>query len=714
MAAFIFGNVKIPFLTTWKPFFRIQYLREDFVSGLTVACVALPLSLALAMASGTKGESGLITAIIAGIIGPLFGGAALSINGPANSMPILVAMAIQKYGIQCLPFLVLASGFLQFLSGVFGFGRVIRFTPLPVIHAFTAGIGALLFIGQLSRALGLPLPDQNHIVQVTIHIFGLIDKIQFESLCLTVVVILIVFLFPRISKRIPAYLAAVLIPTLFVMLMKIKVPLIGNIPASLPLPHLPILPREHILDLLSLSLIAFSLASLETLLSLGSLERLTNKKYNPDHELIGQGLSNIVSSCFCGLPATGVIARSTLNVQAGAKTGRSSIFHSLFMIAAIFMLAPMTSQIPIPVLAGVILSVSLKMLRPLEFVRLWRVSRFEGGIFLVTFFSIIFLGMIVGIQAGILAALVITALHLGRSKAKIEKFEDSGLPNISIEGALTFMSAKTFEQIRYQINQKVSVNGLVIDMSQVNHMDVSGAHQFIEILEPLIRNSKLALVGLTSHCRQTLTNVDVGYNIVDTIAMNSHEVFDILNISPKKVEDSNPHTLFVTCLDGRLNPTAIAGASPGDLYVLRNIGNLVPCAGSDALPAEGAAVEFAIARLKIKEVIICGHSDCDSVQTALRYQQTHYDQTHQLPHMESWLKQLEPVCSVLPPNVSLREAIQANLLKQLENLKTYPLVQEKLSQKELKISIWFFNALDESIEEWDEATQRFIPQIARF
>ncbi len=405
-------DLGIPFLVSeWKALLSPKFIKEDVVAGLTVACIAIPLSFAIALASGVKPEVGLVTAIVAGIVCALFGGTTLSVSGPAAAMSVLIASVVETHGYNNLLVIGLLCGLFQLLSGILGIGKLIRLVPNAVIAGFTAGIGAIILIGQLPRALGLPPPTQSHVLDVITHIGSYLHDTRIPVLGITLLTIVIMLRLPKLLPKLPAPLVAVVLPTLIVYLFKLEVPLIGDIPRSLPLPTLPQFP-ENWGPILNSAITVFALASLETLLSSTAIDRMSKSKpHEPNQELIGQGIGNLVVPLFGGIPVTGVIARTALNFQSGAKTRRSSIVHSLTLLAVVFLIAPIMSQIPIAALAGVLLSVALNMLNPKEFNAILSVSKAEAIVYVVTLAVVVLVDLIVGVQAGVAAAVVIGVIR---------------------------------------------------------------------------------------------------------------------------------------------------------------------------------------------------------------------------------------------------------------------------------------------------------------
>jgi carbonic anhydrase len=468
----------------WRALLRPQDLGRDLAAGSTVACIALPLSLAIALASGVTPAVGLVTAIVGGIVCALFGGTPLQTSGPAAAMAVLVATIVQEHGLAALLLVTVGCGVLQLLVGVLGLGRFVRLVPLPVIEGFTAGIGAIIVIGQLPRALGLPPPAQSHVTDVITHIADLIHRTSAVAVVVTLVTLGVIYGLPRITRRLPAHLVAVVIATALVVIVGWETPRIGEIPRSLPAPHLPALPAGAQLGALAAStVVVFALASLETLLSSTVVDKMTGTRSEPDQELIGQGLGNVASALFGGIPVTGVIVRSSTNVQAGAKTRRSTIIHSLALVATVLVLAPWMEKIPVAALAGVLFSVAFRMLDPASFRRLWRHSRGEGAVYAVTFSTIVFVDLLEGVQWGIVAALAIAAVRLGgaRMATRAKRLGDHYL--FKLEGPLTFLSSLEIDAVRTELNQLEEGRSVVFDLDGVETIDASGAELVGGLLE---------------------------------------------------------------------------------------------------------------------------------------------------------------------------------------------------------------------------------------
>ena len=729
-------------LPEWKRILSREYLKEDCVAGLTVACIALPFSLAIALASGVDPVVGLVTAIVASIVCGLFGGTPLGISGPAAVMTVLIASIVQQYGTPGLILIGLGCGLLQLLTGVLGLGKIIGFIPIPVIAGFTAGIGAIIFIGQLPRALGLPVPDPSHVFDVVNHLWDFIHVTQFGALSVALLTILITFILPRFFPRLPAPLIAVLIPSVLVDFFKLDVEMIGAIPSSLPWPTFPVFSGNTQgtpwVNLLGPTVVVFLLASLQTLLASRAVDRLSKAEtHDSDLEMIGQGLGNVTVSLFGGIPVTGLIARSASNIQAGARTRRASLFHAFFLLLAVYFFSSLISKIPTAVLAGTLLSVSLRMLHPRELIELWKASHAQALIYLITFFVIVCVDLTVGIQAGVIAAVVIALIRLEKSTTSVELSHSAGPSQVSIDGALTFLSTSKLDAIRTQLRKTDCSQGLLIDLSRVNSMDVTGVSQLAEMTEELERSGILfAIKGLSPSNRDLLLSSSQSRNLVRHLASSEDDVFRLLGkeggytgldrlfygvgkfqrelkegyqaLFHKLAEGQSPHTLLITCSDSRINPNLITSTEPGEIFIVRNVGNIIPRFGEDSTPAEGAAVEFALGVLGVKEVIVCGHSGCGAMSALLSGHIFTEESRKKLPSVAKWLEYARSIRNQLPEGATADQVAELNALMQLENLKTYPLIQQKLASGEVRLHAWYYNIRDSQLEEWDESQNIFV------
>ncbi|MBA2653791.1 MAG: bifunctional SulP family inorganic anion transporter/carbonic anhydrase [Gammaproteobacteria bacterium] len=710
----------------WKKLFSKQYLLDDINAGLTVACVAIPLSLAIALASGVSPAVGLVTAIIGGIVCALFGGTPLAVSGPAAAMTILIANSVEKFGVKGLVFICLVIGLMQLLSGVLRLGRLSRFVPLPVIAAFTSGIGVIIIIGQLPRIFGLSQPATASIFSVISHLWQYLSSIQPVALIVVAVTITIIRLLPKVLPKIPAAIIAVIAATSIVHLFSLSgLPVIGDIPRTLPMPKLPSMAISSMGELMLTTFTIYMLACLETLLSSSAIDKLIKvEKHDPDQELIGQGLGNIVSSLFGGIPLTGVIARSAVNVKSGAKTRRASIIHSIVLLLAVFFAAPLIAMIPIAALAGVLVSVAFSMINYQEFRNLLRTSHSEAAIYAVTFLMIIFVDLTAGIQVGILAACLIILVRASKNHMHISSHSKDAV-RLSLHGPLTFLSMTKVSELEKNLQDESPSKPIILDLSDVTDLDSSGASAIIDFVNNFHnRDFNVFLKGLPRRF-ESLFMVCEGEKIFEECYISSEsELKDKLSLksfhgrllhgvqkfhadiegADKRLYEhianrQDPHTLFITCSDSRILTSMITQSDPGELFIVRNVGNFIPPYNPEELHSEVAALEFALTQLDIREIVICGHSNCGAMKAAS-------EGNLNLPaQLTGWVDRIKSQLNLSIKDVN--ELAKQNVMNQIGNLKQYSLVKQKLEKKSLNIHGWFIDLEQHVIFEWNERVKSF-------
>jgi carbonic anhydrase len=715
----------------WAGMFRREQLREDVVAGVSVALLAIPLSLAIALASGVPPAAGLASAIVAGVIAAWFGGTPLAVTGPAAAMAVLIMNVVEHHGMGGLLVTTLAVGVLQLVTGALGFGRVARLVPLPVIEGFTAGIGAIILVGQLPRALGLKPPEESHVVDVITHIGDLFHESRPTSLAVALGSLAICMFAPKLHRRLPGPLLAVILPSAVVIALGIPMEGVGSIPRALA-PHWPSFDLD-LGSLVSPILMVFALASLESLLSAAAVDKLARgARHDPDQEFIGQGLANMGSALFGGIPVTGVIARSALNVQAGGKTRRAALLHALIVFALVMGAAPLLELIPVAALAGVLMSVALRMLDPRPLLSLYKSSRADAAVYAVTFVLMVSLDLIEGVQWGLGAAFVVAALWTTRNKAQL-RFESEGVQRLVLEGSLTFLTAIKFDQLREQASKLTPGSAVILDLAAVGHVDSSGAEYLADLGRYLLdRGVHVALLGMLPEVRERVLAADHEQVLAAHIASSEVELMRLL---PRAAGDTRtrlsygvaayrrvhrpryeelfkslaksqaPHTLFITCADSRVVPNLITATDPGELFILRNVGNMIPPWSRRETPAAAAGVEYAVGILKVSDIVICGHSGCGAIG-ALRKPDT---VPEHLESLRSWLNEASAraLCDHVPGDVADDEVARMNALLQLQNLRTYDIVRQREGNGELQLRAWFFDIGSGEIEHYDADAKRW-------
>jgi len=389
-----------------------QLFLSDLLSGITVGLVALPLAMAFAIASGVPPEAGLYCAIVAGFVISALGGSRTQIGGPTGAFVVVVFGIIAKYGVDGLFMSTLMGGVLLFVLGVTGLGSAVKFIPRPVVVGFTNGIAVIIASTQLKDFFGLKidkvpgefLARMEAVVRHISSFSGLETTLAVASLAVIIV-------FMRYVKRVPGYIVALVLGTLAVIVFKLPVETIGTrfggIPSGLPVLKVPHLHLDLLRPLVSPAITIAMLGAIESLMSAVVSDRMSGDKHNPNVELMGQGVANILSPLFGGLPATGAIARTATNIRAGAKTPVSGMIHALTLLAIVVFAAPLAKFIPLSVLAAILLVVSYNMGEWREIPELLKLSRLEISTWLVTFLLTVFADLTVAVEAGMILAVLV-------------------------------------------------------------------------------------------------------------------------------------------------------------------------------------------------------------------------------------------------------------------------------------------------------------------
>jgi len=410
-------------VTIWREGYTKQRLRNDVVAALTVAIVALPLSMAIAVASGVTPERGLYTAIVGGTLVSALGGSRYQIGGPAGAFIVLVAATVARFGVEGLLLAVLLSGSLLALSGLLRIGSLIRHIPHAVTVGFTCGIAATIAASQLKDLAGLTLPGKEPgpffpklaaLLQVT-------PSVTPAALALGAMTTLIIAVLAKRRPAWPGMLIAVVLASLLAWLFHLPVATIGTrfggIPHSLPAPRLPLASWTLVMAIIPTALSFTLLGGIESLLSAKVADGMTGRVHRSNMELVAQGVANIVSALFGGISVTGTIARTATNIRAGAQTPLSGVLHSAFLLLFMIVAAPLASYIPLAALAGVLMVVSWNMAEKGEFARLLRRWQ-SAAVLLATFLLTLVYDLTTGIVAGCVLASV---LYLARMWPSVER-----------------------------------------------------------------------------------------------------------------------------------------------------------------------------------------------------------------------------------------------------------------------------------------------------
>ncbi len=753
-------------------------LTNDLIAGVTVAYVAIPLSLAIAMISGVRPELGLISAIIGGIVAALFGGTRMAITGPSVAMAILVSDIVANKGIEALLIIGILCGIFQIVSGLCKLGRLSKLVPLAVISAYTAGIAFIIIIGQIPKILQIPKPIEHSPLYLISHINLYFHDIHWVSLVLAILTVIILKIMIKLTPKAPNALFAVAIPTILVLLFHVDtLDLVGTIPDNLLSFKLPNFGHiDNWGDIFKDAIEVFLLASLETLLSSSAVDIMgAGDKHNANQELLGQGMANIVSASFGGIPVTSAIARSSVNIAVGAKTRRAAIIHSIAIFLIAYFLPITIEVVPVATLSGILIAYAISMFNFKELVKFWKNDKTEVLIYMFTFFSIILTNLISGIEAGILTAFVIIAVRMLSTRASIKLWTNKEVLRVSFSGSLAFWSYEKLDKIKNLVISKENLKFVIFDLNEVNMIDSTAISHILDI-STVIKSHNINIIfhGLTNEQRRLLNLLQLNNNhnlslhttetinnsnskddsmvnnshqgdnqthsqtlYYETITENDvktileqqgvkHSAIDHLKHGMEKFLDQyvlennqlfqqlsqtqNPHTLFITCSDSRINPNFFLSAGLGELFIVRNVGNVIPRFNYDDYNhSEGAAIEFALKNLNIRNIILCAHTECGAVTAAFNIHNAELNKSKSdetASQLINWINRIKSGFVTQAPQ-DVYHGIKLNLLNQIDNLKTYPVVQELLQHQQLHIAAWLYDVKTAHILEYDYNLNKF-------
>ncbi|WP_430884420.1 SulP family inorganic anion transporter [Fusibacter sp. JL216-2] len=426
--------LKPKLFSTLKGYTRNDFMR-DINAGIIVSIIALPLSIAIAIASGVSPEQGLFTAIIGGFFVSLLGGSRVQIGGPTGAFMALVYTIVTKYGYEGLVISTIMAGGIMILFGLLKFGSFIKFIPYPITTGFTSGIAAIIFTAQVKDFLGLEIDKvPAEFVEKWIVYSEHIHSFNPLAIVIGLLSILIIVFWPKVNKKIPGALVAVIVASLLVKFLNLDVATIGskfgNMSAQLPLPHLPKISFDKLYILMTPAISIAMLGAIESLLSAVVSDGMIGGKHRSNMELIGQGTANIASALFGGIPVTGAIARTAANVKNGGRTPIAGIVHSVCLLLIYVSLMPLAKMIPLSTLAAILMVVSYNMSEWREFKQLLSSPKSDVTVLLITFILTVFWDLIVAIEVGMVLASFLFMKRMSEvSNINISSFDMSEEPD---------------------------------------------------------------------------------------------------------------------------------------------------------------------------------------------------------------------------------------------------------------------------------------------
>lgn len=490
--------------------------RADLVAGLTVGIVALPLALAFGVSSGAGAEAGLITAIVAGLVAAVFGGSNVQVSGPTGAMVVVLAPIVAAHGIGAVAVVSLMAGAIVLAAGLLRLGRAVSYIPWPVIEGFTAGIGIIIFLQQVPAAVGAQ--GGGHSTNAVVAAWQAVSQADWPQALLplaAVAAVATIMLLGRFAPALPASFIAILAVSLIAAFARLPLPTIGELPHSLPAPALPALDPAMLASLAGPAFAVAALAAIESLLSARVAATLADTGHvNADRELFGQGLASVAAGLFGGMPATGAIARTAVNVRSGAKTRAAAAAHAIVLLLVVLIAADVVSAIPLAALAGVLMMTAARMVSPATMRRVLRSGRSSAAVFAVTLFVTVAFDLIVAVGIGLAVAAFFALRALSRmSGAHRDPLPGEPQPGderialFHVEGSLFFGAA---DRLVEEISSEPDVEVVILRLSGLQLVDATGANALAELVSTLERRGATVLIkGVRPEHRALLEQLGV-------------------------------------------------------------------------------------------------------------------------------------------------------------------------------------------------------------
>ncbi len=511
---------------------------SDLMAGIIVGIVALPLAIAFGIASGVTPEKGIITAIVAGVIVSVFGGTKVQIGGPTGAFIVIVYGIIQQYGVEGLAVATFMAGIFLLLFGFLHLGTIIKYIPYPIVVGFTSGIAVTIFTTQIKDLFGLDLQNvpSDFIEKWGVYLTSM-DRLDLWSTLVGVVSVAVIAITPRFSKKIPGSLIAIVLMTVAALLLKnfagvTSIETIGDrfsINGALPDARMPQMTWETVKGLVSPALTIAVLGAIESLLSATVADGVAGDHHDSNTELVAQGLANIASPLFGGIPATGAIARTMTNINNGGKTSVAGVVHAVVLLLIFLFLMPLAQYIPMACLAGVLVVVSYGMCGWRSFAALMRNPKSDVTVLLITFFLTIVFDLTVAIEVGLIIACLLFMKRMAEStdvkviSDEIDPNEDAeiksgnlehltipqGVEVYEINGPYFFGAGNRFEEVMAAFGDRPKVR--IIRMRKVPFVDSTGIHNLTNLCEMSRKEGiKVVLSGVRPNVNATL--VKAGFN----------------------------------------------------------------------------------------------------------------------------------------------------------------------------------------------------------
>lgn len=561
-------NFQPKLFSTLKNYSRAN-LMTDIMAGIIVGIVALPLAIAFGIASGVTPEKGIITAIVAGFIISFLGGSKVQIGGPTGAFIVIIYGIIQQYGLEGLMIATLMAGVLLILLGIFKLGTVIKFIPYPIIVGFTSGIAVTIFTTQIADIFGLNFGSDKvpgDFIGKWMVYFKHFDTVNWWNTLISIISILIIAITPRFSKKIPGSLIAIVLVTVVVYYLKMylgvtNIDTIGDrfaIEAKLPEMVVPAIGWEEIRNLFPVAITIAVLGAIESLLSAAVADGVIGDRHDSNTELIAQGIANVVSPIFGGIPATGAIARTMTNINNGGRSPIAGIIHAVVLLLIFLILMPLAQYIPMACLAGVLVIVSYNMSGWRVFKGLLKNPKSDVTVLLITFFLTVIFDLTVAIEVGLVIACVLFMKRVMETtqisvitdeidpnkESDLEVHEEhliipNGVEVYEINGPYFFGIATKFEEIMARLGDRPKIR--IIRMRKVPFIDSTGIHNLTTLCEMSQKeNIHIILSGVNERVHAVLEKSGF-YELLgkENICSNINEALEVATREIAEFDEGN-------------------------------------------------------------------------------------------------------------------------------------------------------------------------------
>ncbi|MGW6259470.1 SulP family inorganic anion transporter [Streptomyces sp. NPDC055085] len=727
--------------------FRIE--SADLSASIAVFLIALPLSLGIALATGAPLQAGLVAAAVGGIVAGRIGGSALQVSGPAAGLTVVTAELIHHYGWRATCGITVLAGITQLGLGCLRVARTALAVSPAIVHGMLAGIGVTIAVAQLHIVLG-GVPQSS----VLANLVGLPDQVarmQPAAVSMSVLTLVLLFAWPRLPgrtgrllRKVPAALVAVAGATATASLAGLTLPRV-DLP-SWSSHALAGLPEGPVLGVAAAVLTVTLVCSVQSLLGAVAVDKLVSARPELqarvgrsalDRELLGQGAGNIVSGALGGLPVAGVAVRSSANVQAGAVSRNSTMLHGVFVVVAALLMVPILELIPLASLAALVMAVGIQMVS-LHHIRTVTRHR-EVLVYAVTTLGVVFLGVLEGVALGVAVAVGVALHRLTRTRITHEERE--GVHHVRVRGQLTFLAVPRLSRALHLIprgaDTVVELDGSFMDHAAFESLqDWQSAHSAqggtVEITGRA--GTRIAEPADSAHCRcrpwtpwrnhhcedpsavgpassgtpsdgrdeETREPRPSGHQLARGISAFQRNTAPLVREELARLarEGQRPSQLFLTCADSRLVTSMITSSGPGDLFVVRNVGNLVPLPGEESGDdSVAAAIEYAVDVLKVRSITVCGHSGCGAMQALLAS-----EPGGALTPLKRWLRhgrpsvermadegRTKPRLTGRAPADTVEQLCLTNVVQQLEHLRAHDSVARALNEGALELHGMYFH-----------------------